>query len=328
VFPGTGHDCALASNGTPRCWGSNSRGQLGIDVSQFLSSLTPVEPQGGRLYTALTAGSINTCGLAGTGDGFCWGSNEYGQLGNGATTPNATANSVPQAVQSPVRFKQIAAASRHACGLGTNGELYCWGRNDLGQLGSTTGSACAGGLTCQPIPTLVPGITFSSVSASGLLTCGLSTTGAAYCWGSNSVGQLGAGIPADNSPHAAPVAVAGGLTFVKLSSHQNNACGLTSDGSVYCWGMNSVGDLGISASASPNQCAALPGAPIPCAISPVRVATSLSFKSISKGFQHTCAMSTADVLYCWGYNFYGELVNGTTTLTSTPTPVTLPSATR
>jgi alpha-tubulin suppressor-like RCC1 family protein len=132
------------------------------------------------------------------------------------------------------------------------------------------------------------------VSAGRGRTCGVTTDGAAYCWGS---GVLGNG--SDTS--TTPVAVAGGLTFASVSTGDSYTCGVTTGGTAYCWGGGLL--------AGANHYSA----------TPVAVASGLTFASVSAGWTHACGVTTGGVAYCWGTNAHGELGDGTTT--DRPTPV-------
>jgi alpha-tubulin suppressor-like RCC1 family protein len=334
ALPPTGifHNCALRQDGTAACWGLNNRGQLGVDSTACGSvrqCVSPLAVAGGHTFRSLAVGSQTTCGLATTGSAFCWGRNSEGELGIGTVNESGTFAHVPQAVTGGLTFTQLAAGTRHACGLTSSGRLYCWGGDEKGELGTAApGAPCGTSVArgCVTSPRLVEGPAFASVSSSGFSTCALTGAGGAYCWGANDSGQLGAGVPADTFAHPTPTAVAGGLSFVTLSSHQRGACGLTRAGHAYCWGSNFNGELGIAPASSPDSCPFPEDAtPQPCALTPVPVPSSLIFASITKGFDHTCATTTHGAVYCWGDNTFGQLANGTMVSTPTPTPIVLPS---
>jgi alpha-tubulin suppressor-like RCC1 family protein len=189
------------------------------------------------LAQSLTAGGGYTCGLTSGGVAYCWGRNVSGQLGDGTTTYRLT----PVPVAGRLIFTSLSAGGSHTCGLATTGAAYCWGWNGFGQLGdgTTTSSltpvSVAGGLTFANLTTTSTGGLFSAHS------CGRTSTGVAYCWGRNALGQLG-----DGTTHSSltPVPVAGGLTFVGLSAGGSHTCGWTLQVAAYCWGWNGDGQLG------------------------------------------------------------------------------------
>ena len=150
-------------------------------------------------------------------------------VGFSDTSGNAIGEGIP--------VSGLAAGSGHTCALDGAGGVLCWGYNSSGQLGSAGPPSGHGWPTRAAVP-----VTLVSLVAGGEHTCGLTAAGAAYCWGSNSKGQLGNGTIGGTNSVAAPVS--GGLTFVSLSAGGAHTCGVTPDGSIYCWGSNSSGQLG------------------------------------------------------------------------------------
>jgi alpha-tubulin suppressor-like RCC1 family protein len=291
------HACGLTPAGTAYCWGFNYSGALGNGTTA--NSATPVAVAGGLTFAVVSAGAGYTCGVTPAGAAYCWGSNDSGALGNGTTT-NSTA---PVAVAGGLRFAALTAGQDfHTCGVTPAGAAYCWGLNIAGQLGNGTVTAVD-----NPMPVAVSGgLTFAAVSAGGENhTCGVTSAGAAYCWGANDWGQLGVGTTIFGS--TAPVAVAGGLTFAAVSAGFNHTCGLTPAGAVYCWGFNYDGELGNGTTAN--------------STAPVAVAGGLTFAAVSAGYRHTCGLTPAGVAYCWGSNSNGQLGVSNTTFSATPIAV-------
>jgi alpha-tubulin suppressor-like RCC1 family protein len=224
VAPGYAHNCAIASDGLTYCWGANAAGQLGDRTTTL--RYTPAPVYGGYMFSALSAGTDHTCGLA-NGAAFCWGLNQNGQLGDGTTTNRLN----PTAVSGSLQFMAIGAGEAMTCALSTTGKPYCWG-------------SISADLPKQVTPKDYPTApTFSQLSVGGGHACALTSDGTAYCWGDNRAGQLG-----DSSTvnRADPVPVAGGLKFKAISAGYEHTCAQTMDGSVACWGLNSVGELGDS----------------------------------------------------------------------------------
>jgi alpha-tubulin suppressor-like RCC1 family protein len=168
--------------------------------------------------------------------------------------------------------------------------------------------------------TIAQPLSFVQVNASGYPggadshTCGVTSDGLAYCWGGNSLGELGIGN--NSGPEECntwfcsthPVAVTGGLHFRHVSVGIAFTCGVTTDFRAFCWGRNFEGQLGN------NTVEAWTG-------TPTEVAGGHQFRQIRAGDNHTCAITRTNVAYCWGWNGSGELGNGTTTQRSTPAPV-------
>ncbi|MEP7344259.1 MAG: Ig-like domain-containing protein [Gemmatimonadaceae bacterium] len=284
-------------------------------VSQT-ASVTVLEP-----FTDLVLGSLHACAVTAAGLRYCWGYNGTSQLGMMANTDTCTphgfteaCSTLPRLDQSSMRFVQLSASFGNTCGLTSAGEAYCWGDNEQGQLGPTSGRC--NDKPCTSAPVRAPGTThFVSIGAGDSHACALDTAGLAYCWGISWYGNLGA-VPQDrcsvNSCSLAPLAVAGGLTFQALSVGDLHSCGLSPSGEAYCWGWNANGQLGNG------KVSALEGGEA----MPVAVGGGFSsFAVISAGRSHTCALTAAGQAYCWGKNETGQLGTGTTTSSSLPLPV-------
>ncbi|MFN0250957.1 MAG: RCC1 domain-containing protein [Kofleriaceae bacterium] len=171
------------------CGGLNSSGQLGINNGNQNSPRASVQPT--REWNRIFAGGQHSCGLANVGTLFCWGSNQYGQLGN----PQAI-TVAPDYVDGFSDWREMGLGDMHTCGVKQNGNLYCWGLGDEGQLGIGT-------MSNRDEPALV-GSGFKTVSGGYAHTCALDTMSKLYCWGSNDYGQLGAGSGTATSPRAVP----------------------------------------------------------------------------------------------------------------------------
>jgi len=287
------HTCGVTTAGATYCWGDDTNGQLGI-TSGF--AYTPGLVSSGPTFAAVSAGGYHSCGVTATGSAYCWGANGVGQLGDSTTTQRPS----PVLVVGGLTFAALSAGYNHTCGITTVGAAYCWGRNFEGELGDGT-------RTDQPGPVLVSGgLTFASVSAGVDHSCGVTVAGAAYCWGDNTHGEVGDSSTTFTRP--SPELVAGGLTFAAVSAGGNHSCGVIPVGAAYCWGDNSLGQLGDGTDSS--------------RLTPVRVSGGLSFTALIAGGGHTCGLTAAGAAYCWGYNIDGQLGDGTTTpIRSSPVPV-------
>src|SRR6266566_4973835 len=171
-------------------------------------------------------------------------------------------------------------------------------------LGNSAGQSGNGTTTDSPVPVAVSGgLRFIDIAVGAEHACALEASGAAYCWGRNSSGELGTGTLYTGS--LVPVAVTGGVSFSALAAGSNHSCGIATSGALYCWGFNYEGQLG-NGSIAPSG-------------TPVAVVGGLTFTAVSAGGSHTCGVSSG-VTYCWGGDRYGQVGNGREQ-TWTPAPV-------
>jgi len=285
VSVGGFQSCGVIPSGAGYCWG--------FAPAPAVAGSTPTPVPGGHTFAAISTGvGFLACGLASGGGVFCWGNNEYGQLGDGTTTPSGS----PIAVSGGSNLVTVTEGEYHACGLTSSGQAYCWGNGTNGQLGQGANTDSR-----TPVP-VAGGHSFNTIGAGSGFTCGLTSAGAAYCWGNSFFGQLGYGdtLTTGNTPQ--PVST--GVSFRWLTVGYQHACGLTSAGVAYCWGRNDSGQLG----APPSRSSSVP----------LLVSTPLRFTSLSAGNQHTCGLTSGGGAYCWGGNTYGALGSGTTTDSYTP----------
>src|SRR5256886_2298294 len=221
-------------------------------------------------------------------------------------TVSGSAGVTVTAPEPTVSFATVEAAAYHTCGRTAAGAAYCWGDNRGAQLG--IGAVSYGATTPQPVG---GGIAFASLSVGGISTCGLTTEGAAYCWGADLYAGLGAGAPAPDICSgsdvgqlpcgSAPLAVAGGLTFSSLSAGWGPTCAVTANGSAYCWGNNLDGALRVGAdTGSLQRCS-----PGPCSYTPLAVAGGPAFTTLGAGNFHACGLTSSGAAYCWGDNSAG-----------------------
>jgi hypothetical protein len=263
--------------------------RIAARTQNFLETFrsAPLSIRAPLTLASASAGYFHSCGLAGDGTAYCWGSNDEGQL-TGLVNPR-----IVPAVTAGVRFSSISTGRSHTCALASNGAPYCWGSSTTGQTGTT-----AGGSTPQPLP---GGFVFASISAGRYFTCGVTTDSKGYCWGDNSIGELGNGT---TTSAKSPSLVSADLKFSTVLAGGFHACGLTVEGKVYCWGQSTFGQLGNGS--------------LGYATLPVAIASSHTFASLSVGNRHSCAVTSAGSGYCWGDNGNGNLGNGSTALSTIP----------
>lgn len=193
ITAGSAHVCATKDDGTAWCWGGNANGQLGDGT--VVDRSTPTQVGAATGWTSVSAGDRHSCGVR-AGTLWCWGANESSQLGDGTGTSRLLPTQVAPAVST---WTSVAAGFTHSCAVRANGTLWCWGDGSAGSLGIGT-------LPSSPAASPVQvgtGTTWTSVSASQQVTCGIAGD-AASCWGRNSFGQLGTTLA-----QATPVAVVG-----------------------------------------------------------------------------------------------------------------------
>ena len=290
--------CGLDSAGLGRCWGRNGSGQLGNGT--VIDTTAPRPMSGSIRFASISAGGDHACGLTAAGVAYCWGSNATGQLGTGVASSGSTS---PVAVSGGLSVMAISAGNGHTCAIATTtARVWCWGANVTGQLGDSS-------FVERDAPVAIGGgIAFASISAGDRRTCGVTTSGSAFCWGQEGFsGSLGTGTTGNQN---APRLVAGGLHFSMVSTGGNHVCGIVTGGAAYCWGANGYGQIGN-------------GSTGPAATAPTSVSGGLSFVTISSGLYtysdethnegtsaHTCGVTTGGITYCWGDNIFGQLGNG------------------
>lgn len=346
IAAGGDHTCALLSDGRVKCWGFNGFGQLGDGTTTSRS--TPVNVLGlVSGVTAITVGESHTCALVSGGGVKCWGANGYGQLGDGTTTQRNTPVDVAGLASG---VTAITAGESHTCALVSGGGVKCWGTGPLGD-GTTTNSS---------IPVDVAGLSngVTAIAAGGSHTCVLLSGGGVKCWGENQFGQLGDGTTTYSGTPADVISLASGV--IAIAAGQLHTCALLSSGGVKCWGWNYLGQLGDSTTTDRNiavdvsgiasgmmaitagewyTCALTSGGGVKCwgsnfsgqlgdgtiinrstPVNVVRLASSAI--AIAAGSGHTCALLSGGGVKCWGWNYYGQLGDGTLRQRSIPVDVT------
>ncbi len=303
ISTGFQHSCGLDRSGSVYCWGQSSSA-----LGTGLSSCNAIDPLAcghipARVATTVTfstvsAGGLHTCGLDTGGFAWCWGWNQYGQLGStaGPGCP-VLCQATPAPVSGQRRFLSISAGNTHTCAITDTRDGYCWGYGLIGQLGT-------GSFTSSDVPVAVfGGLKFASIAASqdGDTSCGITAEELVYCWG----------IPINASSlktaTALPVAVGGGVHFKTLSLAGTHACGIATNGGAYCWGDNYRSTIGASPSDEPKP-----------------VAAGLNLTSVSTSASHTCGLDTAGEVYWWGDGSVGALGSGADRPTQTPVRVIHP----
>jgi len=311
-------------------------------------------------FNTLEASGWHSCGVASDGTAYCWGTNEYGELGT--TNPTVfcedyfrahySCTGTPQQVNTTLVFVALSGSQGHGltCGLTAQGEAHCWGFGLWGQLGNgqlSNGAApvaVAGGLQYESI----------RVGSDGTGVCATTITTDLYCWGD--LGLLYAN-GQRFATSSIPRLVDSALGFISFDLGQDHACGVTVSGQAYCWGSNWYGQLGIGSRGgeAPIPTAVVgghvfrsivTGSDLTCAlketgeaycwgnsnnigsptasgyvVTPQLVAGDHNFSELYAGFTHTCGLTTDGDAYCWGQNYLGELGDGTQQSRMTPVKV-------
>lgn len=284
VAAGWNHTCARKGDGTLWCWGSNQHGELGDGTTN--NSPSPVQVAAlGTDVVRVGAGGVHTCALKGDGTLWCWGDNQYGQLGDGTT----------QGKKLPVQVTALGASVKavglgydHTCAAKVDGSLWCWGRNSYGALGDGT-------TTDKSLPVQVPSLGFVGKAAGGLYyTCAGGTqnmaAGVVWCWGENDGGQIGDGTTLDK---VSPVKISQG-SMLGLVTGAAHTCVFGPLGDVYCWGLNYEGQLGDGTTTNKS--------------SPVQIAAiGNNVIELAAGDNHTCSRKGDGTLWCWGRRVEGQV---------------------
>lgn len=315
------------------------RAYAGVVAGAVTVFVTPI------VYNAFATGANHACAVANNRHAYCWGKNDDGEIGIGATS---LIEPVPRLVALSGSLRAVSAGSAHSCAIDLTGAAWCWGRETNGRLGRD-------GTPGDPtVPEMVASSAhFAQVAAGGAHTCGLDTSGTAICWGADGSGQLGDGLGQDR---AVPQAVTGDTHWLVISAGALQSCAVAVDASAWCWGGNPAAQIGDSTTSdrsvptaiAPGQtfstiaaggshgCAVATGGTALCwgansrgqtgtglpdsiVLVPTAVAGGLAFRTISAGGQHACGITTDSLTYCWGANSSGQL--GDSSQNDRPTPV-------
>jgi signal peptidase I len=346
-FGGEKHGCAVHTDGTLRCWGHNNEGQLGDGTTN--DSSTPVQtlgPGGVGFFTGaaemaadsltavqvvgsggvgflggaskITAGDIHTCVAKDDGTVWCWGENNEGMLGDGTTTNSDYPVQVvgPGGVGVLTGAADVTAGLKFSCALKSDGTVWCWGKNNEGQLGDGSGTDSE-----TPVQVEVSG----GSALTGVVdleggdehTCAVKSDGTAWCWGRNDKGQVGDGTT-NGRDYAVQVVGSGGVGFLtgvgEVAAGRKHSCATLTIGSAWCWGENNEGQLGDNSknnSDTPVQ-----------VVGPGGVGFLANAGTPAASELHSCVVVGGDEMWCWGKNDKGQLGDGTTNNSLVPVQVT------
>ncbi|MDD5761565.1 MAG: hypothetical protein PHP88_03550 [bacterium] len=294
------HTVALKGDGTVWAWGGNYSGQLGDNTTT--QRTLPVQVTGLSGVAAIAAGSGHTVALKSDNTVWAWGYNGTGQLGD-----NTSSNRLmPVAVAGLSGVVAVAAGGEHTVALKSDNTMWAWGNNASGQLGDNS-------VTNRWLPVQVPGLSpVAAVSAGLYHTVALKSDGTVWAWGHNEYGQIGDNTTGFGRYKSVPAQVQGlSGVFVAVAAGAYHTVALKSDNTVWAWGNNASGQLGIN---QPNF-----GFPYPV---PRQVTGLTGVVAIAAGFEHTFALKSDGTVWAWGSNVKGAFGNGTTASEIAPVQVT------
>jgi alpha-tubulin suppressor-like RCC1 family protein len=279
-------------------WGYNASGQVGDGTTTDV--LVPKQIDADTTWQKLAAGDSMAFGQKADGSLWAWGLNSSGEQGNGASIYRAT----PSQIGSNNTWASACAGGSSTLALKTDGTLWSWGNNANGQLGQ-------GNTTSLSTPTQVGTLTtWSKISCGANHVLAIDTDGKLWAWGLNNYGKLGDGTATQRT---SPVPIAAPTTWAAVSATQTYSMGIRTDGTLWAWGYNYHGQLGDGSTTNRTT------GPVPIAAPATWSAVSASVSSYGQinGY-HTLAIKSDGTLWAWGYNYYGQLGDGTTTQQLSP----------
>ena len=295
--------CIVLDDNSASCWGFNEDGQAGDDsTNTYKSPSVKVEFPQGKGVKSIGMGLKHTCAILEDDTLTCWGLDSHGALGNGDS--DTSDKYTPQTITTPSDRKvvKVEPGATHTCILLDDGGVMCWGRDNTGQLGN--------GDTSDTIHTpssnveLPEGRAATDLSVGDHHSCALLDNGSVTCWGLNNFGQLG-----DNTTTNRLIPVYAhlptGSQAVSVSVGPHSSCAILENSSVYCWGHNNYGRLGIGVTGGIYQL-------------PMFVEGATDVVDLSLDYDHTCALSENGSISCWGRSKYGPLGIGPSGDINTP----------
>ncbi|MFG1500931.1 hypothetical protein ABMA70_12055 [Halobacteriovorax sp. XZX-3] len=306
IVAGGSHSCALIANGEVKCWGDNSKGQLGQGDTvnrgddEGIDSIPAIDLNG-ELALQVIAGNLHTCILTESNKVKCFGDNTYGQLGMASTDTLGDDEQLSEYGYTEIGgiVRKLYGGTYHNCALLTTGDVRCWGQNYYGQLG--TGDTEIIGDDETPaqgnLVALGAKAIQMDISSMSFHACAILSGGTLKCWGRGTHGQLGLGNTDNvNSPSLATPTPKGVIAVTTGGIH---TCALLSDSTVYCFGNNSQGQLGDGTSEAMGDNETLDN----------HTALDLGFEvaSVVASNTATCALSKAGDAKCWGNGTSGKL---------------------
>jgi alpha-tubulin suppressor-like RCC1 family protein len=345
IAAGAFHFCVLRDNGTVKCWGENTSGQIGVGTFNNWGCLAGemgdngiLQPFGaGIAVTAVAAGVGHSCAMRSNGEARCWGNNmnspgsaKAGQLGINTSPPN-NRNTPPTSSIVNVTARALSGGGYHTCAITTTNKARCWGSNEFGQLGTNITDPAVGDVTgdmsllqdsdlgTRRVAQVVAG----ADSACAILGAG--PTGAVKCWGYNGDGNLGVGDtlnrgddPGETGNGLPTLSLGTGRTGKWLAAGNGHTCAVLDNNTLKCWGRNDMGQLGMG-----NFTTLLSPSATAINLGTGRTAHATVAFPVAGGSSHTCIILDNSQIKCWGENTDGQLGYGDTTLRTSPAATTI-----
>jgi alpha-tubulin suppressor-like RCC1 family protein len=287
VAAGSSHTVALRSDGILWAWGNNALGQLGDGTTDTRFSPVPVVTN--MTWLAMAAGQLRTFAVRSDGSLWAWGGNHNGELGDGTTIHRVK----PVPIGTNANWQAVAAGANHTVALQADGTLWAWGTNQFGQLGDGT-------TTARLTPTQIgTNKNWEAVAAGTYYTVALRADGTLWAWGNNSTGQLGDETAGTNRYSPVPIGTNG--IWMAVAAGSDHTLALRDDGTLWAWGSNSSGEFGDGTSRNIRS-------------RPQQVGNKTNWQAVSVGGQqgHAMGLTSDGALWAWGYNYSGQLGDGTT----------------
>ena len=274
-------------------WGYNANGQIGDNTTTKKSS--PVQTIAcGSNWKEISSSQFFTAAIKTDGTLWCWGANNNGELGDNTIVDK---QSPVQTITFATNWKEVSCTDSNTAAIKTDGTLWCWGYNGS-QIGDNTVAPKS-----SPVQTCTFGTNWKQVACGTSYVTAIKTDGTLWCWGEAGYGQLG-----DNSEirKSSPVQTcAFGTNWKQVSCGIKSTAAIKTDGTLWCWGRGDYGQLGDNTSVNRS--------------SPVQtIAGGTNWKQVSAGYEHTAAIKNDGTLWCWGYNYKGQLGDNTTLYRSSP----------
>jgi alpha-tubulin suppressor-like RCC1 family protein len=294
VSIGVSHSVAIKTNGTLWTWGEGFAGGLGNNATTNRSS--PVQTvSAGTNWKQAACGRILSAAIKTDGTLWLWGSGVNGELGNNATTNRS---SPVQTISTGNNWQLVSVGAYHSAAIKTDGTLWLWGQNTSGKLGNNSTIRVS-----SPVQTIAGGTNWKQVSAGQDQTAAIKTDGTLWLWGNNGYGRLGDNTTVSKSSPVQTIST--GTNWKQVSCGQSWTSAIKTDGTLWIWGVNGLGQLGDNTTVSKS--------------SPVQtVSAGNNWKQVGNGFSHSSAIKTDGTLWLWGDNVYGQLGTNNTLARSSP----------